>query len=694
MTRGSTAPPKHPLTITDPDPVTNQPRPLSTAQATTAVIALTGVSFLNTMGSGILTVALPAMSTDLHLSRDLILWPAARMWISGSILFAIFTLACGLARSGNQLIAFRTLLGVSIAMCLPCAVSLMTRTFPPGRKRNLGFACMGMGQPLGYSVGLILGGFFADSIGWRFGYYISAIINALLSVLAFWSLPAEKARAPGESLRSGLMKIDWVGAPIISVSLALLSFVLAQITESYHSLGDTYIIILLALALILLPRRTMELISTVASSFQEIQHNTALHSSLMFIPMVITGAATNIFTGYMVDKVKVGILVFVSGLISTVSPLLMALVKPEWGYWRGPFVAMALSPVHADVSNLIISRAYPGQNQALAGAVFNSVSQVGNSVGLAVSAAIAASVTEHAGQGETEDDATLVGYRAAYWLMFGAMGVVYIVAEIVSQAPFATVPGIFNLRDISNATTPSSTSPAILRPGFAYRSAAPLSTLPDGGATALTALGIKKIYDLRRPDERVKKPSPVVEGVEVVWIPDTLQGKPPVSATEPVPDPERSTERLVDMYLSYLVSHAPVYKAVFEHVRDEPEKGFLFHCSAGKDRTGVLAALIHRLAGSPDEAIIHDFTLTRVGLEPGRQALLAAMESLYGKSAWDNPVLLVLWGVHAAGMTGFLKALDENHGGAVGYLYSLGFDEADVQRIRENLVIKRIEGSL
>ncbi|KAL2829055.1 protein-tyrosine phosphatase-like protein [Aspergillus pseudoustus] len=270
-----------------------------------------------------------------------------------------------------------------------------------------------------------------------------------------------------------------------------------------------------------------------------------------------------------------------------------------------------------------------------------------------------------------------------------------LVAEIVSQPPFATVPGIFNLRDISNATTPDSTFPPLLRSGYAYRSAAPLSTLPDGGNTALATLGIKRIYDLRRPDERTKKPSPVIEGVEVIWIPDTLEGKPPVSATEPVPDPEKSTERLVAMYNSYLVSHAPVYKAVFEHIRDEPEKPFLFHCSAGKDRTGVLAALIHRLAGNPDEAIIHDFTLTRVGLEPGRQALLAAMESLYGKSAWENPVLLVLWGVHAGGMSGFLKGLDEEFGGAAGYLQQkLGLSEEDVARIRANLLIKKIEGNL
>ncbi|KAL4930975.1 major facilitator superfamily domain-containing protein [Aspergillus undulatus] len=437
--------------------------PLSRAQAITAVVALSGVSFLNTMGSGILTVALPAMAPDLGLNHDILLWPAAvyalsagctllifgavadvigdkRVWVTGSVLFAAFTLACGLARTGNRLIAFRTLLGIAVAMCLPCAVSLMTRTFPPGRARNLGFACMGMGQPLGYSVGLILGGIFADSIGWRVGFYISAGINALLCALAFWSLPAEIPRT--EPVLKGLKGIDWVGAPMISVSLALLSFVLAQITESYRNLNKPYIITLFAISLILLPAfvawveyqerhgrpalipnslwknalfsatciivffawaELNALQYFTSLYFQEIQHHSAFSSSLMFLPMVVAGAITNIFTGYTVDKISVGALVFVSAGISTVSPLVMALMRPEWGYWRGPFASMLLSPVHSDVlftvSNLIISRAYPGQNQALAGAVFNSVSQVGNS-----------------------DD--LKGFQAAYWLMLAAMVVV------------------------------------------------------------------------------------------------------------------------------------------------------------------------------------------------------------------------------------------------------------------------------
>lgn len=221
----------------------------STTRANFTIVSLTGVSFLNTMGSGILTVALPQMAIDLHLDEDILLWPASVyalaagctlllfgsiadavgdkiIWTTGSILYAIFTLACGFVQTGNQLIAFRTVLGLCIAMCLPSAVSLMTRSCPSGKRRNIGFASMGMGQPLGYSLGLILGGVFVDTIGWRYGYYISAIINAVLSATACWALPAVN-KPHGEPWYRRMAKIDWIGAVIISISLALLCFVMA-----------------------------------------------------------------------------------------------------------------------------------------------------------------------------------------------------------------------------------------------------------------------------------------------------------------------------------------------------------------------------------------------------------------------------------------------------------------------------------
>ncbi|KAL4982047.1 protein-tyrosine phosphatase-like protein [Aspergillus falconensis] len=264
------------------------------------------------------------------------------------------------------------------------------------------------------------------------------------------------------------------------------------------------------------------------------------------------------------------------------------------------------------------------------------------------------------------------------------------VTEIISQTPFASVPGIFNLRDISGATSPLYPFPAILRSGLVYRAGAPASTFTEEGVSALNILGIKKIFDLRQVNERSKNPSPVIDGVEIVWIP-YAEGVPRAA---PVRDLEGSMEEVVEMYMGYLETHAPIYKAVFEHIRDEPETPFLFHCSAGKDRTGVLAALIHRLAGSPDEALILDFTLTRVGLEPGRAALLKMMQSVYGESVLDNPVLPVVWGVHASGMTAFLEAFDEGYGGVTGYLKNtLGFSDWDIEVMKANLVLNPESGS-
>lgn len=77
------------------------------------------------------------------------------------------------------------------------------------------------------------------------------------------------------------------------------------------------------------------------------------------------------------------------------------------------------------VSNLVISNAYPQDVQSLAGGVFNEVAQFGNSVGLAVTAAIAASVTEHSKLDPT--DALLQGYRAAFWTIFGATATVVVI---------------------------------------------------------------------------------------------------------------------------------------------------------------------------------------------------------------------------------------------------------------------------
>lgn len=301
-----------------------------------------------------MTTALPAIAADVGLSDNLLLWPASiyalaagctllifgsiadlvgskPVWLLGASLYIVFTLACGLARTGIQMIMFRMLLGISISMCLPSAVSITTRSFPRGQRRNICFACMGMGQPIGYAVGLLFGGVFVDTIGWRWGYYLSAMINTMIVIGSVWGLPSESLRSV--SLSRLTKDIDWVGAISMSTALGLLSYVLAMVTANYTRIGDPQNIAMLAIAISLIPgfifwmqrqerlgrpaiipnslwRKTafttvciavfltwgafnsLQFLTTLY--FQRVQGVSALQASLRFLPMVITGIATNI----------------------------------------------------------------------------------------------------------------------------------------------------------------------------------------------------------------------------------------------------------------------------------------------------------------------------------------------------------------------------------------------------------------
>lgn len=115
-----------------------------------------------------------------------------------------------------------------MAMCLPTAVSLITNTFPKGRWRTTCFAMNGMAQPLGYALGLVLGGVFTDSVGWRWAYWIMAMLNAIVSVMAVWALPQVKHPATKSVVRRILEDVDWVGVIGLSASLAIIMYILAS----------------------------------------------------------------------------------------------------------------------------------------------------------------------------------------------------------------------------------------------------------------------------------------------------------------------------------------------------------------------------------------------------------------------------------------------------------------------------------
>lgn len=171
----------------------------------------------------------------------------------GSVLIGVFVLASGLVETGVQLICMRALQGMGAAMFLPTSISAISNAVAAGRVRNVGFSCTGLAQPLGFLVGLVLGGILVQTVGWRAGYYTSGSVVLSLAAMGWWTIPNDTpAAAPRNMLASIAREIDWVGAGIASASMALLSYVLSMVTTSTEYIHRPYIIALLTMSLVFL----------------------------------------------------------------------------------------------------------------------------------------------------------------------------------------------------------------------------------------------------------------------------------------------------------------------------------------------------------------------------------------------------------------------------------------------------------
>ena len=102
------------------------------------------------------------------------------------------------------------------------------------------------------ALGLVLGGVFSDTIGWRWSYYIMAIISFCVSVTSIWSLPTVTHHSKKEWGRQLREDVDWVGAVILSLSLGMLLYVLGMVTSDHQNIRRSPNIAILAVSLALL----------------------------------------------------------------------------------------------------------------------------------------------------------------------------------------------------------------------------------------------------------------------------------------------------------------------------------------------------------------------------------------------------------------------------------------------------------
>lgn len=138
-----------------------------------------------------------------------------------------------------------------------------------------------------------------------------------------------------------------------------------------------------------------------------------------------------------------------------------------------------------------------------------------------------------------------------------------------------------------------------------------ISTLSDADVAFLLSYGVGLVIDLRSPGEAKKSPDRLcgLDGVEYVQIP--FLGKNVADVTQMN---ESDMELgLGALYVSML-KNQELTKEIFEAIETAPEGCVLFHCSAGKDRTGVLAMLLMSLAGADKQDCMTNYAQSYINL--------------------------------------------------------------------------------
>ena len=198
-----------------------------------------------------------------------------------------------------------------------------------------------------------------------------------------------------------------------------------------------------------------------------------------------------------------------------------------------------------------------------------------------------------------------------------------------------------------------------------------LNRLTEAGRRAMFEYGITTIINLRGPGELERHPSALSDHPGYRHLPILEE------------NPDRSTEggTVADSYIWLLdAMHAHV-GVVLRAVAEAPPGGLVVHCFAGKDRTGVVAALLLSVAGVPREAIAEDYALSRPGLLPLLEEWLAAEADPDVREHMRRRFECAPGTMKAA-----LEHLDRRYGGVTAYLRCVGVDPASQERLRVRLL--------
>jgi protein-tyrosine phosphatase len=197
-----------------------------------------------------------------------------------------------------------------------------------------------------------------------------------------------------------------------------------------------------------------------------------------------------------------------------------------------------------------------------------------------------------------------------------------------------------------------------------------LGRLSGAGQQSMHDYGVRTVIDLRSPQELA------IDSYQLAAAYGCLRLHLPVEKYYPhVSARIAQATSLAEVYCLIADHYADAIAAILEAVGSAPPGGVVLHCYNGKDRTGMMAALLLGIAGVPAGEIANDYAASQARLWPQYEKSLPKGASEGGESFWSKP-----W-AEPATMVGFLGHLDERYGGVRAYLAQAGMQTEQIAQI-------------
>lgn len=273
-------------------------------------------------------------------------------------------------------------------------------------------------------------------------------------------------------------------------------------------------------------------------------------------------------------------------------------------------------------------------------------------------------------------------------------------SSTVFAQQFLPVKGILNARDLGGYEVPGGYS---IKTGMLLRTA----HLADATSTDIDyieSLGIGTVVDFRREDEKKGKVDRHIRGARCVSLPIDASGPVYANATEEekkkvfgrkkfdvnkiiliVAFNEKAKGVARDMYPTIL-NYPDCQRQMAAFLRlvvDKGDKPILFHCTQGKDRTGIASALILAALGASRETIIADFDATNLIYARDVKKYSRRVRFWGGKDE-EISVVKSFLGANTENFVKALDAIDLEYGSIEAYLKGpMGLSDADIRILRE-----------